>query len=129
MPLPTAMYKLALLGMLVATTQGCVLGARPAPRHVAMAIDGTLVAGAIAIMATANHSSPELAQGIFDSAANSIQTDVGAAVLIAGLVGLVINLGLAPDEPVSAVRPLSPAPTVRVAPSAGLSLSALTIDP
>ena len=125
------MHKLALLGLMLATTQGCVLGTRPTPRHVAMAIDGALVVGGIAMVATADRSSPELAQSVFDGTANSLQNGVGAAALVAGLAGLVVNVALAPGEPAPAVRPVSPASasTVRVAPGAGLSLSALTIDP
>ncbi len=124
------MHKVALLGMMLAA-QGCVLGTRPTVRHVAMGIDGALAAGGIVLAATANKSSPELGQSVFDSTANSVQTDLGVAMLIAGLAGLVVNVALTPTEPTSVVRTVSPgsAPTVRVVPSAGLSLSALTIDP
>jgi hypothetical protein len=100
------MYKVALLGMLLATTQGCVLGTNPTARHVAMAVDGAFVVGGIAVTTTANRSSPELGNQVFDSTTNSLQTDVGAVMLVAGLVGLVINAALQ-QKPTMAV-PASP---------------------
>jgi drug/metabolite transporter (DMT)-like permease len=117
--------------MLLVTTQGCVLGSRPTARHAAMAIDGAMVVGGIVIAATANRSSQEFVQGVVDDVGNTLQKDVGVGVLLAGLVGLAINAAVTPKEPAPAVRHLPPAsgPTVSVAPSAGLSLSALTLAP
>jgi len=105
------MHKVALLGMLLAIPQGCVLGPNPTARHVAMAVDGAMVVGGITLSATANRSSPEFATGVADSVANSILTDVGAAMLIAGLVGLVVNLGIKPRHTPATSLQVSPAPS------------------
>lgn len=96
------MHKLALAAMLLATTQGCVLGRSPTARHVAMAVDGALAAGGIALLATANRSSSELAPEVADGIFNSAQTGVGIVALVSGLVGLVVNVALAPDKPAPA---------------------------
>src|SRR5450755_2713224 len=90
------MSRWILLGTLFATMPGCVLGRSPTARHVAMAVDGALVVGGVTMAATADKSSPNFGMDVFDSVSNSIQTDLGAATIVAGLVGLVINLALAP---------------------------------
>lgn len=109
-------------------TQGCYLGRSPTVRHVAMGIDGALVVGGVATMATADKSSPDLAQSVFDGVANTVQTDVGTVALIAGIVGLLINLAVTPDDhKPEAQQPRGPA-AVHVVAWSGLSLSRLTLD-
>jgi hypothetical protein len=94
-----------------------------------MGINGAFVVGGVATMATANKSSTEFGQSVFDSVANSVQTDVGAVALAAGIVGLLVNLAMTPDdhEP-EAQQPRGSAPAVHVAAQSGLSLSGLTLD-
>lgn len=94
-----------------------------------MAIDGATMAGGIALAATANHSSSDFVGGVVAGVANSLQSDLGAALIVTGLVCLVVNLALAPTELPPAIRLESSRPTVRVVPGHGLALSALTIDP
>ena len=127
--LPAAMHKLVAVALLLATTQACVLGRSPVARHTAMAVDGVLVAGGIALAATANRSSPEFVGGVADGVANSLQQDLGAVTILAGLAGLVINLALAPDQPAPETPAPHPAAALHVAPSATLSLNALTVEP
>ena len=122
------MRKLAVLTMLVAT-QACVLGRGPTARHTAMAIDGVLAAGGIALAVTADHSSETFVGGIADGVANSLQKDAGAIALMAGLAGLVINLALAPSPPQPDTVLHQPAVALSVAPSSKLSLAAVTLEP
>ncbi|HET9988655.1 MAG TPA: hypothetical protein VFQ65_09040 [Kofleriaceae bacterium] len=123
------MRKLVVTAMFLAATGGCVLGRSPTARHTAMVVDGALAAGGIALAATANHSSSEFATGVADSVANSLQTDLGAVAVAAGIIGLLINVAIAPDKPAPENVAPHPVAALHVAPSANLSLSALTIDP
>ena len=111
--------------------QGCYLGHNPTVRHVAMGVDGALVIGGVATMATADRSSPEFAQSIFDGVANTLQTDLGTVALVAGIVGLLVNLAVTPDdhkpEALQALHASVPA-AVHVSARSGLSLSGLTLD-
>jgi hypothetical protein len=123
------MHKLVVVGLLLVTTQGCVLGRSPVARHTAMVADGALVAGGIALAATANQSSPDFATGVVDGVANSLQKDLGAVALVAGIAGLVINLALAPETPAPDSVGPHPVAALHVAPSANLSLGAVTLEP
>lgn len=92
------MIKLAFAALLMFAIPACVLGRGPTARHAAMIVDGALVAGGIALVATADHSSSDFVGEVVAQTGNSLQKEAGAIVLLAGLAGLVVNLALEPSS-------------------------------
>jgi len=89
----------------VGLSQGCYLGPSPTQRHVAMVMNGVLAVGGIALTAVPD-SAPQDCNCLLPNLGADLAHAIGPVPLVAGLIGLVINVAAAPAE--AAPTPIPP---------------------